>query len=476
MKPLSWNAEMTLEDQKDLAYWERNMMALMFANYARHAQSKMVHGWYKHQGDGFDGWSRVISLCDGKMTFHVPDDFDLGDLPEIPPNWDGHTTEEKWARVMLACGITPDTTDRDVASNLETNPMQFELSEIEENTLCARVKRVVYELLTPTHTIEQIDTLNMYNISEILYATQSHIDIRFDTARGVLNWLLNMYPTFDEVIQDLSHSFTYDQICYMKFQHLMYFLSHQPTQAELSDYINGTPLNPVEMITDPRSVSDGSNVVKATTVLEREYKFRTDSATWNTINFRYSKLHTDAEERQQTDTYFDTVSRQLNAAGQSLRLRHLNNDTILTIKKNTADKNIREESEEVYSRLLVELPVDSSLIRNLLNDNNLSYSEVQPVITMTTDRTIYPVSNYYGTVDVCFDHVTLYFDGKLHEFYEIEFELKSGHPQYLDVLVSEFQSLYGEYITPSVESKLNYATKIASCNTDDGTQWTSKWY
>ena len=39
------------------------------------------------------------------MCFHIPDDFDLGNLPQIDDDWDGHTTKEKWERMKKACGI-----------------------------------------------------------------------------------------------------------------------------------------------------------------------------------------------------------------------------------------------------------------------------------------------------------------------------------------------------------------------------------
>lgn len=102
-----------MEEQKQGAYWERNMLAVMLA----HVTNDNYHnsfgkipagkesGWYVH-GE-WEGWSRVISIDGGKITFHVPDDFDLGHLPQIAPNWDGHTTEEKWNYAMDICGMTP---------------------------------------------------------------------------------------------------------------------------------------------------------------------------------------------------------------------------------------------------------------------------------------------------------------------------------------------------------------------------------
>jgi hypothetical protein len=102
MKPYVYEEGMSLEEQKNGAYWERNMLALLIA---KAAPKDANCGWYTH-GE-WEGWSRVISLYDGAVTFHVPDDFDLGDLPKIEPNWDGHSTQEKWETIMVDCGITP---------------------------------------------------------------------------------------------------------------------------------------------------------------------------------------------------------------------------------------------------------------------------------------------------------------------------------------------------------------------------------
>lgn len=98
----TWNPSMTDAETKDLAYWERNMLALRYAD-----------GWYNDDiGDGelpyqprYPGWRRVLSLDGGKMTFHIPDEFDVGLLAKIKPNWDGHTTEQKWRRVAEYRGI-----------------------------------------------------------------------------------------------------------------------------------------------------------------------------------------------------------------------------------------------------------------------------------------------------------------------------------------------------------------------------------
>lgn len=90
----TWSPDLTETEAKDLAYYERNMLALRYAD-----------GWYYDTDNNWDGWKRVLSLDGGKMTFHIPDNFDVGNLKQIEPNWDGHTTEEKWARIDRLMGI-----------------------------------------------------------------------------------------------------------------------------------------------------------------------------------------------------------------------------------------------------------------------------------------------------------------------------------------------------------------------------------
>ena len=89
MKTPCWKPGLTPEEERDIAYQERNLLALLFAD-----------GWYYDTDNNWEGWKRVLSLKGGSITFHIPDDFDVGILREIKPNWDGHTTKEKWTLVM----------------------------------------------------------------------------------------------------------------------------------------------------------------------------------------------------------------------------------------------------------------------------------------------------------------------------------------------------------------------------------------
>ncbi len=97
MKAPIWQPGLTPEQERDIAYHERNLLALMLAD-----------GWYQDTDNNWPGWQRVLSLFGGMMTFHIPDDFEVGSVPQIKPNWDGHSTREKWERVMVKFGIKPE--------------------------------------------------------------------------------------------------------------------------------------------------------------------------------------------------------------------------------------------------------------------------------------------------------------------------------------------------------------------------------
>jgi hypothetical protein len=89
-----WNENLTDKESKDLAYWERNVLALHYAD-----------GYFEDKECNYPGWLRVLSLEGGAITFHIPDEFNVGNLPKIEPNWDGHSTIEKWSRLLEKRGI-----------------------------------------------------------------------------------------------------------------------------------------------------------------------------------------------------------------------------------------------------------------------------------------------------------------------------------------------------------------------------------
>lgn len=101
-----WHKDMTDKETVDIAYWERNMLALRFADgwYNDDVEDLVINGVVTIK-PRYQGWRRVLSLDNGQITFHIPDDFDVGHLAQIERNWDGHTTEQKWQAIADSMGI-----------------------------------------------------------------------------------------------------------------------------------------------------------------------------------------------------------------------------------------------------------------------------------------------------------------------------------------------------------------------------------
>lgn len=85
-----------MSDKVTGAYYQRNMLALFLA-ISLHNQGYKC-GYYIDKSAP-EGYKRVISICSGSYTFHVPDSFDMIGLPLIENNWDGHTSKEKFNRM-----------------------------------------------------------------------------------------------------------------------------------------------------------------------------------------------------------------------------------------------------------------------------------------------------------------------------------------------------------------------------------------
>jgi hypothetical protein len=93
----------SLRNQVNTAYDERNHIALLTAlvvnDTCERAGVDHLCGWY-NDPNGEEGFKRVISINRGRYTFHVPDSFNLGRLPITKPDWDGHSTQEKYKRMQ----------------------------------------------------------------------------------------------------------------------------------------------------------------------------------------------------------------------------------------------------------------------------------------------------------------------------------------------------------------------------------------
>lgn len=92
----------------DPVYTERNRCVAMIAALA------IAQGWNAgigvHEGEGWDPeWMTVIyiDLPTGQVTWHVHDSEAhlFRGLPRYPHAWDGHSTEQKYARLAAATGL-----------------------------------------------------------------------------------------------------------------------------------------------------------------------------------------------------------------------------------------------------------------------------------------------------------------------------------------------------------------------------------
>lgn len=119
MKIKTWHEGMSDKETADLAYWERNMLALYLADgwYYDDVETEVIHGIAsKLISPRYEGWRRVLSCFEGAACFHIPDDFNVLNLPEIERNWDGHTTEQKWLQLsdVIKMGNTREQRQNDI--------------------------------------------------------------------------------------------------------------------------------------------------------------------------------------------------------------------------------------------------------------------------------------------------------------------------------------------------------------------------
>jgi hypothetical protein len=117
---ITYNLEQVhkLEQQKNQAYSERNKVVAALAKFLRRSNILDPYNTYHvgvAQHDVNDtSWETdwrtilVIEINDIQMTWHFHDSekYLLEGFPLIPDyKWDGHSTEEKYNRLLKFCGI-----------------------------------------------------------------------------------------------------------------------------------------------------------------------------------------------------------------------------------------------------------------------------------------------------------------------------------------------------------------------------------
>jgi triphosphatase len=194
--------------------------------------------------------------------------------------------------------------------------------------------------------------------------------------------------------------------------------------------------------------------------IELEVKFRMERETWLAIKHDYEERHVVHRVEQQTNQYFDTLDRRLGKLRIGLRLRLLDERTILSIKRDTMEENKRQEVEEMYEGILEKLPVDSPALRDLLQEVGCLYEELAPLVMLRTERTIFKIEEAGVKAEACFDDVTIIGRCREHKLYEVEFELLEGSEERLLALVNSFRNQYGKAVQQSSVSKLGYAMQL----------------
>lgn len=86
-----------MEQQLNMVYWERNRLVALLARF--------FPAGIKIDQNAKEGFQNAIYLETprGQMSWHIPDDqmVQFAGLPEMVVEWDGHTNEEKYRRMLL---------------------------------------------------------------------------------------------------------------------------------------------------------------------------------------------------------------------------------------------------------------------------------------------------------------------------------------------------------------------------------------
>lgn len=197
--------------------------------------------------------------------------------------------------------------------------------------------------------------------------------------------------------------------------------------------------------------------------METEVKFRMEKDVWLEIKGEFgSRLKADHVERQ-TNQYYNTVGNELNERRIGLRLRVLEDRSILAIKRDTKVAHRRQEVEEVYEGRLERLPEESPALRELLAEVGASYEDIVPLVMLRAERTVFLLEEEAFRAEVCFDEVAIVDVCREHMLYEVEFELVSGAEERLLQVVGAFRDKYGERVEQSAVSKLQYALELVAC-------------
>jgi triphosphatase len=168
---------------------------------------------------------------------------------------------------------------------------------------------------------------------------------------------------------------------------------------------------------------------------EVELKLETDLASIDLLNRAPILATVDAEEQEQTSTYFDTPEQALRAAGLSLRVRKIGTRRIQTVKAESraaAGLFARPEWEMAIEGDQPVIDGYDTPLRTLIP--TLGQKQIAAIFHIVVTRQKRLITQDGARIELVFDQGEIHADGRTVPICELELELKAGPPAALFAL------------------------------------------
>jgi inorganic triphosphatase YgiF len=147
-------------------------------------------------------------------------------------------------------------------------------------------------------------------------------------------------------------------------------------------------------------------------------------------------------EQQQTSVYFDTPERSLGSQGVSLRVRHIGDRRVQTVKAGGGSSAGLFARPEWESEIEGDMPVlngRSGPLRTLFRDEVLD--QINAAFEVSVTRKTWTLDYHGASIEVALDEGQVDAKGRLGRVREVELELKSGSPHTLFALARDIDAL-----------------------------------
>jgi triphosphatase len=150
--------------------------------------------------------------------------------------------------------------------------------------------------------------------------------------------------------------------------------------------------------------------------------------------------HARARETDLVSVYFDTAKHKLRRAGMSLRVRHIGDKRVQTVKANGAGVAGLFNRNEWEKRIAGDTPDLRAVRRTALGEvmTDKVARALKPVFETRVHRTVVPLHNGASRIELTFDQGEVRFAGKSAPISEVELELKRGRPADLFAVARQF--------------------------------------